>query len=110
MRFIFSHYDLLITLNHVVERIATLVNQLAIPQEDSPVGTDQSYIVLSVSHVKRKESMLNTLVKQEKASSNALPPITKLSGTGELTALCSVTACNPTHWKIQKNLCSAGKF
>merc|ERR1711954_163854 len=96
--------------NHVAERTVIPVNQLAIPQEDSLVGIDQSYIVLSVSHAKRKGSMPNTLVKQEKASSKDPPPITKLSGTGEPTVSFFSTACNPTLWKIQKNLGSAGKF
>ena len=95
--------------NHVIERIANPVNQLAIPQEDSPAGTDQSYIAHTVSHEKKKGSMQNILVKQEKASSNDPPPITKLSGTGEHIALCFAIACNPTLWKIQKNLGLAGK-
>ena len=42
--------------NLVTERIVNPVNQLAIPQEDSLAGTDQSYTAPIVSHVETKES------------------------------------------------------
>ena len=95
--------------NHAIERTATPVNQLAIPQEDSLAGTDQSYTAAIVSPVRIMGSMQSILEKQEKVSSKGLPPITRLSGTGEPTASCSAIVCNPTLWKILKNLDLAGK-
>ena len=95
--------------NHAIERTATPVNQLAIPQEDSLVGTDQSYTAPIVFLVETMGSMQSILVKQEKVSSKGLLPIIRLSGTGGPTASCSAIVCNPTLWKILKNQGSAGK-
>ena len=45
--------------NHVIERTANPVNQLAIPQEDSLAGTDQSYTAPIVSHVDCRNNGIN---------------------------------------------------
>ena len=53
--------------NHATERIAILVNQLAIQQGDSHAGTDPYYTEPIVSLVETMVLPQNTLEKQEKA-------------------------------------------